>query len=259
MNTRLQHEIRLNPSNGVGNLWLYYCAVGGARRRAFTLIELLVVIAIIAILASMLLPSLSRAKEQSKITKCANNLRQVGIACQMYADDNEDRLPVEAPKGSWPWDMDCTVIDALLREGFQRHILFCPSQAEFDDDTVWDFATPNFRVIGYTPTFKYTPRLVSTNWNERMTPTSIRVGGKSILPSPTDRELFADATLSRENNFKEIVGGWVVNGQLKANRTSHLNGSQPAGGNVVYLDGHASWKKFDRMSLRTMGDPSFWY
>jgi prepilin-type N-terminal cleavage/methylation domain-containing protein/prepilin-type processing-associated H-X9-DG protein len=86
------------------------------KRRGFTLIELLVVIAIIAVLMSILLPALGRAKEQARTVICRSNLHQYAIASRMYLDDNEARFPdpytwlyTAAGTGGTPWSVIMTL------------------------------------------------------------------------------------------------------------------------------------------------------
>ena len=72
-------------------------------KRGFTLIELLVVIAIIAILAGLLLPALAKAKQKGQATICLNDLKQVGLAMLMFADENDDMIPRGTAGNSPRW------------------------------------------------------------------------------------------------------------------------------------------------------------
>jgi prepilin-type N-terminal cleavage/methylation domain-containing protein len=231
-------------------------------RLAFTLIELLVVIAIIAILAAMLLPALSSAKEKGRRTRCVSNLRQVGLACNMYANDNRDFLPNNTATS--PWDLENTAADSLIRLGFTRGILYCPSWSRANQETAWNNGiVANAGVVGYVVTF-HTPAanslLDATNLNVKITPPTLVVAGVTLRPAVTERELATDATISLKNSTPPQWTGIVLTGNVEGKSNHVKKGNTPAGGEILFLEGHVEWRRFEKMARRSAGAVAdFWY
>lgn len=246
-------------------------------KRAFTLIELLVVIAIIAILAGMLLPSLAKAKSKSIKIKCTSNLKQLGLASYMYAMDNNDKFPslidpVTKTAGYWPWDVPAYVANRLTENGAKRHILYCPGFSKQDNDELWKFTTDSvgdttvrdagYRVVGYQFAWEGAPRVRRTNITESINPRPWKLAnGVEINLGVSERVIIADATISsganekerHRNRYTKIDGGW------RGHQTPHLNRNMPEGGNLAFADGHVEWRRFEKMWVRTDGEPTFWW
>ena len=190
--------------------------------RAFTLIELLVVIAISAILAAMLLPALGRAKQRAWATACLSNVKQIGIASRMYADDNGDALPRSAHQGaSWV---------ATLQP-------YCAGT------NLWRCAKDTHKTRSYS--FALNDYLLPPTGNDAADFSKI-----TRVPSPTETFWLGECADGYSNNdhFHFSPGNdgdyQPPNFSSQIATTRHLSGA-----NYLYVDGHAQLQRWNLVHI----------
>jgi prepilin-type N-terminal cleavage/methylation domain-containing protein/prepilin-type processing-associated H-X9-DG protein len=230
---------------------------------AFTLIELLVVIAIIAILASMLLPVLSRAKETGRRIACVNNLRQLNLALRMYVDDSQGAYPPRSETNSWPNHLydDC---------GKNIKILLCPTDIALLSDPVTVGSSPSNNVADASPRSYFI-----NGWNDYFQsssdPQGLNLGnsmkGNAIVyPSDTivlgekrhdAGDFYMDLLEDSGNDFTGIAEQGRHDNSGVTSSQSKGTGSS-GGSNYAMADGSARFIKFpqsvDPLSLWAITD-----
>jgi len=221
-------------------------SVNSRRQQAFTLIELLVVIAIIAILAAMLMPALARAKESGKAIACDNNLRQLGMATQLYVGDNNDTLPPRLVADRWPdkfYDL----------YGRNLKILLCPSELTNTPATgsgsnnVADAAWRSYFINGWNDYFK--EHLDTASFQSYMAGTYPNGLKENQIVYSSETVVLGEKESYRGDYYMDMYAG---NGDdfagavAQDRHNGHGEGSRTGGSNCTFADGSARYYKYGK-------------